>query len=210
MTAAPVYDCSRLAVPGFVSANGDTVTFLLDDTQQLSGGYSLAIVPFAAAAPFQVDLVKPGPQSLTLTVLESPPSVVVPSPTDGATAPAPVGGAASPLPVPADAPSSSQPVVAAPPRVAPPAAPTPEPVEVAAVTAHGLISNRDRYLAGSLLALFAGGFTWLLQQRSPPLRLLGGVARTSRSTPDPLAAEGSMRGIGRFIAVRSAPARRLL
>jgi hypothetical protein len=206
MTAAPVYDCSRLSVPGLVSANGDTVTFLLDDTQQLSGGYSLAIIPLSGAAPFQVDLVKPRQESLTLTVV-GPPPLVVPSPT--AAVGLPSGAAVSAGPVLVDPPTSSQPVVAAP-RVAPPAAPAPGPVQARPVAAPRPVSNRERYVAGSLLALFAGAFTWLLQQRSPPLRLLGGVARTSRAARHLIEEVGPIRGIGRFASARTAPARRLL
>jgi hypothetical protein len=206
MTAAPAYDCNRLSVPGFVSANGDTVTFLLDDTQQRSGGYSLAIVPVAGAAPFQVDLVKPRQESLTLTVA-GPPPVVVPSRAVGL--PSGAGVSSTPVPVPLDPPTSSQPVIAAP-RVAPPAAPAPGPVQARPVAAPQPVSNRERYVAGSLLALFAGVFTWLLQQRSPPLRLLGGVARTSRAAHDLIEEVGPVRGIGRFAAARTAPARRLL
>jgi hypothetical protein len=206
MSAAPAYDCSRFSVPGFVSANGDTATFLLDDAQRLSGGYSLALVPVADSAPFQVDLVKPGPQSLTPTRPASSPSTVVRPPAAGTDVPA--GPVASPPVLSAATPSSPQAVVAAP-QVALPSASAHALVEAAPATTPKPVRS-DRFLAGSLLALFAGALTRLLQQRSPPLRLLGGVARTSRSAPAPADDDAPPRGIGRYASVRTGPARKLI
>jgi hypothetical protein len=203
MSAAPAYDCSRFSVPGFVSANGDTATFLLDDSQRLSGGYSLAIVPVAASASFQVDLVKPGPESLTLTRPTPSPSTVVRPPAGG------TGLPVGPPALSAAPPSSPRPVVAAP-QVALPSASTPASVEEAAPATAPKPVRNDRFLAGSLLAVFAGALTMLLQQRSPPLRLLGGVARTSRSAPAPADDDGPPRGIGRYVSVRTGPARKLI
>jgi hypothetical protein len=204
MSAAPAYDCSRFSVPGVVSANGDTATFLLDDAQRLSGGYSLAVVPVADSASFQVDLVKPGPESLTLTRPASPSTVVLPS--TGGTG-FPVGAAPTPPALSAVPPSPAQPVVGAP-QVASPTASTPALVEAAPATAPKPVRS-DRFLAGSLLALLAGALSSLLQQRSPPLRLLGGVARTSRSAPTSVD-EDPPRGTGRYVSVRTGPARRLI
>lgn len=219
ITDAPAYDCSKSAVAGLVSATGDTVTFLLDAAQQVGGTYSLAIVPTDGATAFQVDLTKPGPESLTPSDVSAPQgttttsgttSTYVPPAGSGVSAAAPLtGGAASlaptaPLAV-AQAPAVAAPTVPAPQAAAPPYV---APAVTAASTQP--ISNRDRYEAGTLLALLAGALVWAYQQKAPQPRLIGGMARSAGAVPEPVPVDPTPRGIGRFASVRMAPARRLV
>lgn len=226
---APTYDCSTHGVAGLVSATGDTVTFLLDQAQQLAGGYSLAIVPSANATPFQLDLTKPGAQSLTVTAFGDATQPAAPPTTDaGGYVPPPVttgGGSSSGMtpsnlntavlsptgttalsaPAPALAGAATTGGSAPAPVVAPPGG-------LAAVPAASALlppaSNRARYVAGSLLALIVGALVWAVQQQSPQPRLIGGLARTAPAAPlDPAA---PTRGIGRFASARTAPPRRLI
>ena len=72
--------------------------------------------------------------------------------------------------------------------------------------------DRERYIAGSVLALLAGALVWALQQPIPAPRRIGGLARTAAPTealPTALTV-GPVRGIGRFAVARTAPARRLV
>jgi hypothetical protein len=211
---APVYDCSKGGISGVLSATGDTVTFLLSDSQQLAGAYSLAIVPTDGSVPFQVDLEKPGPASLTPTGLGAaqaaapayqPP--VAPPPGTGTTATAPIAAVAPVAPT-APLAAAQAPVVAAPAQPAPRPAAAPYTPAASALPVKPL-SNRDRYEAGTLLALIAGGLVWAFQQPASTPRLIGGLTRTSGGQPEP-APVGSPRGVGRFAVVRAAPARRLV
>jgi hypothetical protein len=75
------------------------------------------------------------------------------------------------------------------------------------------VSNRDRYAAGTLLALLSGAIVWALQQPSRAHPLIGGAARKSVPAGAPLPApvvDDRPRGIGRFATLRTAPARRLV
>lgn len=216
ITDAPAYDCSKNAVFGVVSATGDTVTFLLDAAQQLSGHYSLAIVPSASSTAFQVDLTKPGPESLTVvedTAAQSPTtSTYVPPATTpdaaGTSGTAPLGAGTAPLAPSAPLAAAPAPAVAAP-IPAPQAAAAPNALPAAASLPVKPLSNRDRYEAGTLLALIAGGLVWALQQPRTTPRLIGGMSRTSGVVPEPVP-DGPARGIGRFTFVRATPARRLV
>jgi hypothetical protein len=213
---APAFDCAKAGISGVLSAAGDSITFLLNDTQQLAGSYSLAIVPTPGAVPFQVDVEKPGPTSLTptgLTAAPDAPAPYQPPPPAGA---APGGGAAAPAPMPAGlAPIAPAPAAAQAPLVAPPAAPAPQPAAAPPALPPAVatapiqpVSNRERYAAGSLLALIAGGLVWAFQQPGTTPRLIGGLARGEGSVPPPVGAV--RRGIGRFATLRTAPARRLV
>ncbi len=81
--AAPAYDCSTRSYTGSVSADGATVTFLVDGGSETTPGeLSLAIVPYMthdapagvgtqlpvdATPPFVADIAKPDASSLTIT-----------------------------------------------------------------------------------------------------------------------------------------------
>lgn len=218
---APAYACAR-GIQGVVSTDGTSVSFLLDAGQQLAGtGYSLAIVPSATAVPFSVDFVKPDATSLTPQVDAAPDDQTAPAPEPAAVAPLPpptgssgtvplsagVAPVTAPLTAtaPLQAPVLAAPVVPAPQAAVPPRAVAPA---VAAPPAKPL-SNRDRYTAGTLLALFAGFLVWAFQQKAPEPRLLGGMAR--KAGPAAMAVvDAKPRGIGRFATMRTAPARRLV
>jgi len=219
--ARPQYDCAT-GVPGIRAADGTTITFLLDTRQQLSGSYSLALVPAPDAVPFSVDFVKPDATSLAPDVDAAPPAepttepepFTAPPPGAGVSGPAPFGTgsevltapfqAAAPLPV-----VPSEPVpMAAPAPVAPNAGQTGGPTAVAPPLAP--VSNRERYQAGTLLALLAGALVWACQQPAPERRLIGGLSRTASAPPAALGVNERPRGIGRFATTRTAAARPLL
>lgn len=216
---APEYDCTK-GVGGLVSADGTTVTFPLDSQQQLAtGGYSLAIVPDPGAAPFSVDFSKPDDKTLTVQA-DAAPAAAAPPP-----GPAPFG---TPSGEQASAPPSSgastiiagpaglvplAPVLAAPPAIEQPSVGMPAaPTHLAARPDLVPTGNRERYLAGSILALLAGALVWAYQQPTPAPRRLGGLARKSApaATSLPAGTVGPIRGIGRFAIARSEPARRLI
>ena len=218
--AAPRYSCTR-AVPGVVASDGTTVTFLLDAGQQLAtGGLSVAVVPQDGALPFSVDFAKPDASSLTAQT-EAPPAVSAPAPADAGTAlppPGPGAGASGSAPIgagsvaapPALAAAGPAPVTA--PELPQPqtaAAPAPVAAPLQPAAASKPVSNRDRYAAGTLLALLSGALVWALQQPGRSPRLIGGAARKVAPVA-PAAVSERPRGIGRFAAIRTAPARRLV
>jgi len=218
--ARPLYDCAA-GVAGIRAADGSTLTFLLDTRQQLaSGGFSLAIVPAEDAAPFTVDFAKPDATSLAPEV-EQPPEQAEPEPAPEPFVPPPPAGAGSSGSAPfATGTEAVSPGVTlpAPPAVAPVAplpmaAPAPVPGANAAppVAAKPLapVSNRERYQAGTLLALLAGALVWACQQPSPERRLIGGLSRTAAPSAV-LAVDDRPRGIGRFASSRIAAPRPLL
>lgn len=216
---APAYDCAKAGVSGVLSAAGDSVTFLLSDTQQLAGSYSLAIVPTDGSVAFQVDIEKPGPASLTPTGLapanDAPPPYqpppAAPAPPAGVSGTAPLSAGTAPLAPAAPLAVAQAPVVAAPTLPAPQAAPAPQAVVPAAASAPiAPVSNRDRYEAGSLLALIAGALVWAFQQPGSTPRLIGGLARANGAPVQPVPVDPTPRGIGRFATARIAPARRLV
>jgi hypothetical protein len=207
---APAYDCAN-GEPGMLAADGTGVTFFLD--APLGGtGYSLAIVPAPGAAPFSVDVVKPDAVSLAAQV-EAP--AVEPGPV-AAEAPAPpatTGVGSAPLsagtaPLAPTVPLQA-PAVAAPAVPSPQAAPAPAALTAAATRPVEPVSNRDRYTAGTMLALLAGLLVWAAQQPSAQPRLLGGMARKAAPTPVSVV-DAKPRGIGRFAALRTSPARPLV
>jgi hypothetical protein len=216
---APAYDCSKGSVGGVLSATSDTVTFLLDAAQQLAGSYSLAIVPRDGAAPFQVDVEKPGPASLVASDFGAPAEPAPAQPAPAAAAPpagtggsglAPMNPATTAVAPVAPLSAAQAPAVAAPAAPAPQAAPAPYAVAPAAARQPAApLSNRERYIAGSMLALLAGAVVWTLQQPAPQPRLIGGVGRAAGVPTEPVPT-GPPRGIGRFAVVRAAPARRLV
>ncbi|MDT7539475.1 MAG: hypothetical protein QOI82_3060 [Actinomycetota bacterium] len=208
MDAAPQYDCAK----GVVGASdGTTVTFFLDAPALGSTGYSIAIAPSAGALPFSVDFAKPDASSLTLQV-EAPP--VEPGPVAAPPAPAPpaagnagtasLGAVTAPV---APVVPQQAPAVAAPAVPAPQAAAAPVPFTAAAQRTPP-VSNRERYAAGTMLALLAGLLVWAFQQPAPTPRLIGGMAR--KSAPEVVPVDVRPRGIGRFASMRTAPARPLL
>jgi hypothetical protein len=212
--ARPAYDCAQ-GSRGLVAADGTSVTFLLESAQQAAGGYSLAIVPRDGAQPFTVDFTKPDATSLTPevdTAAAEQPAAAAPAPappttTTGTSGTAPIsaGAVAAPPPV---APVVQTPAVAAPVVPAPQAAPAPV-APAAASRPLTPVSNRDRYAAGSMLALLAGLVVWAFQQPRPQPRLIGGAARAAGPAGQEIVSSVP-RGIGRFAVHRSAPARPLV
>jgi hypothetical protein len=214
--SAPAYDCSA-GSKGIVSADGATVTFLLDSGQLLGGtAYSLAIVPRAGSTPFSVDFTKPGPTSLATeaaptTEAAAPPAAPVaaapPAPKTGTTVTPPLSAAVVPVApqVALPAPAVAVPLTPAPAPAVAPAAPQ---VAAAAARPATPVSNRARYAAGTGLALLAGFLVWAFQQSSPEPRLLGGLAR--KAGPAAVAVDSTPRGIGRFATMRTSAPRPLL
>ena len=84
---APAYDCSVHHYPGSVSADGTTITFLVDGSGETTPGQlSLAIVPFMthdapagvgtelpvdSTTPFSIDVAKPDASSLIVSSMPS-------------------------------------------------------------------------------------------------------------------------------------------
>lgn len=211
--AGPKYDCTK-GIQGVVAADGTAVTFFLDAAQQLSGSYSIAIVPSADAVAFSVDFAKPDPTSLTPQVDAAPevqaapaaePAAAPPGAGTSGTAPLSVGTAPVAPVAPLQAPPVVAPVVPAPQAAAAPVAAAP----AAAQRGPEPVSNRDRYTAGSMLALLAGFVVWARQQPTTAPRLLGGMARKAGPELMPVL-DAKPRGIGRFASLRTAPARPLV
>ncbi|MFN2523783.1 MAG: hypothetical protein ABR614_10805 [Mycobacteriales bacterium] len=218
----PEYDCAR-ATPGSLAADGSKVVFLLDAPAEASAGYSLAIVPVDGAAPFMVDFAKPGPTSLTpelasaqdgepTTDTAAPPPYVPPATGTSGTPPLSPTVTVEAPPLTASGPTPELAVPAAPAPVTAAEVPAAAPqVPAAAVRPAVPVSNRERYVAESLLALLVGAFVYALQQPSAQPRLIGGMARKGGAAPLPvLPGSQAPRGIGRFATVRTAPARRLV
>lgn len=218
ISTAPAYDCAR-GLPGIRATDGTSVSFLLGLSQQLAGGgYALAIVPAADAVPFSVDFAKPDATSLTPDpateepVAPTDPDVVAPPPppADSGTG---LSGDVGLLP----GTSGDSGFVAAPPAMLPDPAPLAAPTPAASAPAFtprasgaplAPVSNRERYQAGTLLALLSGALVWAWQQPTRERRKLGGLARTE--AVEVSAVDARPRGIGRFAAARTAPARPLL
>ena len=215
-TARPQYDCAT-GVPGIRAADGTTITFLLDTRQQLSGSYSLALLPAPDAVPFSVDFVKPDATSLAPDVDAAPPAepttepepFTAPPPGAGVSGAAPFGTGSEVLTAPFQA---AAPVPVVPSEPVPMAAPAPVAPQGAGPTAVARpltpVSNKERYQAGTLLALLVGALVWACQQPTPERRLIGGLSRTA--PPAALAVDERPRGIGRFATTRTAAARPLL
>jgi hypothetical protein len=91
---------------------------------------------------------------------------------------------------------------------APQAAAAPVPVTPASAQKALPVSNRERYAAGTMLALLAGLLVWAFQQPAPTPRLIGGMARKEAPLLPPV--DVRPRGIGRFSVMRTTPARPLL
>jgi hypothetical protein len=209
--AAPAYDCAD-GEPGMVAADGSGITFFLDAPTGASG-YSLAIVPATDSAPFSADIVKPDAASLVVQLAEAAmepapftaPAAAPPAATTGTGAVTLSAGTAPLVPTaPLPAPAVAVPVVPA-----PQAAPAPVALASAGSRPIEPVSDRERYIAGSMLALLAGLIVWLAQQQSPQPRLLGGMARKAGPVAVP-AVDPNPRGIGRFATLRTAPARPLV
>lgn len=199
---APRWDCSR-AARGVIATDGTTIAWTLPAAFARQGAIDVALVPSAAASPFDAPLSAVKPNSVTFS--SGPPESVPPSVSPGAAAGEPsgsAGGQVDSVPAPTDGsrlppggavvPPGAQPTEpptaqavagpGTPPGPATPAIPRPRP-ERAAV----------RLEFGLLLALLVGA---------------AGVAltRAARST-NPSAAE--VRGIGRFAAPHPTPPRPL-
>ena len=209
--SAPAYDCEKGA-RGLASADGTKLVFNLSAAQLLpTGGYSLAIVPAEGALPFSVDVARPDATSLTPELAaeqpEAPAPAAPPPPPAGTSGSAPMSTGTAPPPPALDAPAPAVLPQAAPAPVAA-APPVPPVVQTLPARAAVPISNRDRYAAGTLLALLAGALVWAFQQPSTTPRLIGGLARKTGQVPVPI--DRRPRGIGRFATLRTAPARRLV
>jgi hypothetical protein len=208
MDAAPAYNCAT-GIQGAVADDGSGVTFFLDTHQLVGADYSIAIVPSPDALPFSVDFAKPDASSLNLQVDAAPeqPAPVVepaaPPAAAGTTGTAPLGPVTAPV---APVVPQQAPAVAAMP--APQAAAAPVPVTPAAAQKALPVSNRERYAAGTMLALLAGLLVWAFQQPAPTPRLIGGMARKEAPLLPPV--DARPRGIGRFSVMRTTPARPLL
>lgn len=211
MVDAPTYDCRKHAVVGHLSARGDAVTFLLGANGQSSGRYSFAIVPATGAKPFQVDLTKPGPDSLTVTITDTRPSPVERSGAVASTEPAvtissdrvvATAPAVDAAPTTANAPSPGFAL----PSTLGTAAPSPPTVSLRSLVPHG---DRVRFIAGALLAVIAIVLAWATELQTRPPRMLGGLARYNRPEVGLVASRARQRGIGRFAAVRAGPPRHL-
>jgi hypothetical protein len=203
--SAPAYDCSVRSFIGSFSADGKTVTFLVDDGgQALPGSLSLAILPVTTndapaglgtelpaddTSPMVIDFAKPEADSLTVTAPYSPPD-------DGATGGATSGtgttttgtggtgdtgstgsGAAPPTVDVGDLPPASTDVPADPPVVAPeaPVTATGPGTPVAAVAPTKDTAHNVALALLVLLGLLLLATNSGQLQRSP--RLLGGAAR---------------------------------
>lgn len=217
--AAPAFDCANPA-QGAVSEDGTTMSFALDERQQITPGtWSVALVPQPGAqAPFSVDFVQPDQTVFTPAPSgggDDQPVVVVDDGSGTTSQPTfdtPSSGmfpAADPAP-PAETPAVQTPEISGP--AATPAAPQ-TPVAGSASSGARHVTSGERLLA--LLTLFAG--TALVghsvqQERHTP-HLLGGRARTlTVPLPDAdlhPAPHERPRGIGRFARMRTEPPRRL-
>ncbi len=233
---APAYDCDAGSAFGSLSADGTTLSFVLDSSTQLAPGtWSLALVPQpgSTAGPFAIDLEPPGPASLTAQVAgPTTADPAVPTPPPPAEQPAAAAGsgdaalvAALLQPPPVEAGTADAPLLAGSVAAAPqdPSAPAPDVAPMTGAVAppvafRPVLAARDAWSAPRLLALlvlvggsaavgFAAG-----QGRSEP-RLLGGRARSAVPVGGPLretaAAPERPRGIGRFARERDAAPRRL-
>lgn len=198
--AAPTYDCSAFHYSGTVSADGTSVTFNVSAFGQPTAGLlSLAIVPdlsggsggSGVAAPFSVDVDKPGATSLNVT---SAPPPTTPTPTFPASQPAPASAvvppsqqAGRPLGVPLTGGSSTATVApsAAP---APQVAPTGQPAATTNVAASssGSVASTAGSVIGALVLvaafLFWGLGRGLLGGRIVPLSQPISAAATSPHT----------------------------
>lgn len=217
--AAPAFDCANPA-QGAVSEDGTTMSFALDERQQITPGtWSVALVPQPGAqAPFSVDFVQPDQTVFTPAASgggDDQPVVVVDDGSYATSQPTfdtPSSGVfpvSDPLP-PAETPAVQTPEISGP--VATPATPQ-APVAGSASSGARHVTGGERLLA--LLTLFAG--TALVghsvqQERHTP-HLLGGRARTlTVPLPDAdlhPAPHERPRGIGRFARMRTEPPRRL-
>jgi hypothetical protein len=121
---APAYDCSLHSYTGSVSADGTTITFLVDGSAETTPGeLSLAIVPYTthnapdpvgtelpvdSTVPFSIDVAKPDVSSLTVTSVPTttdlggstggpqPPTVSNPATSGGTSTGGSSGGASVP------------------------------------------------------------------------------------------------------------------
>lgn len=236
MDNAPKYDCSR-SVPGNLSADQTTLTFLVDSSlETVPGQLSLAIVPVVTTAipgvgtdapvdttqPFSLDLAKPDTTSLTVTSSAAAPPPI-PHQSAGATgaststaatgsgAAANGGSSSVALPGSLTGNTSTSTDSGTSPVVAPSTtAPNAAPVAAALPATN----NRAHNAALAMLLLIGLGAVAMgsgQMQRAP--RLLGGAVRHAATTPAtvpvvPVTVYGT-RGLGRFAKPRSEPARPL-
>ena len=231
---APAYTCRGRSVPALVSSDstGMTLSFLLDDNQELSPGVlSLALLPSpVSTAPFSLDLLAPGPGALvTQQVSAAQPPAAAPSALPARTPEARADPRPPAAPVPALVPfDAALPVLAALPGVAPALAPALAPLLAAgplpappALAAPRLLRSAQQRRLGTdnranqavllVLVLLVGGVGYLIGHNTElPLRLLGG--RAPRVDPDaPVLAgpDAPLGGLGRFARARTGPPRKL-
>lgn len=198
MDKAPKFDCTH-AIPGSLSADQTTLTFLVDSNlETIPGSLSLAILPVLTdeipgvgtpapvdtTQPYSLDLAKPDTTSLTITsTAPPPPAPKVPSGTTGKPAAGNTSTAASGAGSPSSVslPSSltdstttstdagSSPVVA-PTNAAPAAAPV-------AATAPTKNDRAKNAALAMLLLIFIGAAAMNNGQLPRTPRLLGGAGR---------------------------------
>lgn len=225
---APTYTCAGRSVKAVVGSDSDgtTLTFRLDATQEDSPGVvSLAVVPVAGTAtPFSFDVAKPSttslavePEAMAAPPVTSEPGTGVLLPADGSgTANLPGGSLSSGTPplstgsVPVTAPLTAGAV--SPPATAPvlPSVTSPGLIN-SAVKTLALADERAKRAAVVLLVALAACVGYLTgNDRTAPLRLIGGRAlRLTGGVPVP-SDDAPVRGIGRFARPRAAAPRKLL
>lgn len=239
-STAPTYDCNTHHYTGQLSADGSSLTFLLDGSADVSDGVlSLAIVPAHTTGapvvgtdpgtgtdltpPFAVDFNKPDNNTFEVSNPGSSSSAPAPAPvpagppapsgnTAGAPAPAALPAAGS-VNVPAAPDTGQSPVVAG---SSQPTAPTNLAPQAAARPAPGTNENRRNLL---IVLLILMGFAVLYtqnqsQQRQPrsllPARRAAGEEAAEAAATAAMAGSATPRGLGRFAKPRTGPARPLI
>jgi hypothetical protein len=206
MDAAPKYDCTR-SVPGNLSADSTTLTFLADSSiEAVPGQLSLAIVPVTTdnipgvgtpapadtTQPFSLDINKPDASSLTVTGTSALPAPAgAPKPATGGTtagsgstagAGSAAGGSSAGVSLPGamttDSSSTSSDA-----GTSPVVAPSQAPAAAPAAATVPSTSNRAHNAALAMLLLIGIGLVAMSSgqmQRAP--RLLGGAGRHAAMT----------------------------
>ena len=235
MDSAPKYDCTH-AIPGSLSADQTTLTFLADSNLETTpGSLSLAILPVLTdeipgvgtpapadtTQPFSLDLAKPDTTSLTVTSSAPlPPAPKTPTGTTTTGQPAAgtntsTAGTGSPssvsLPSSVTGTETTSTGASSSPVVAPQnGTPATTPVAASAPAKN----DRAHNAALAMLLLIGIGMVLMSNGQMPRTpRLLGGAGRHAAGTtpvPAPVAMTPlGTRGLGRFAKARTEPARPL-
>lgn len=232
---APEFDCEAGSTFGSLSADGSTMSFLLDSSVQVEPGvWSLALVPQPGSTSglFAIDFEKPDAAAFVAEPADSTsdagtafePEPFDPGTTGGGSSgdaflptfepPALDTGTAGVPPLVAGGDEAALPQAAAPAPAVAGRAPVAPPVLLARPAALGQDVGTGRRLLG--LLVLAGGSAavgYAAGQQRPGPRLIGGRARALPAAAAPAVpagpAEERPRGIGRFARVRDAAPRRL-